>query len=387
MRILLVHPHEVFSKFEPWTIRIISFGNEFVKKGHEVKIAYFPLEWNKALKNFTKGGIEFIPLKRRAGIFNIAENCFKLNKLAKWSDIVHFQKCFHYASLPSLVAGFLNNKPIHYDWDDWEEMIYYESARFPVKGIGLFLRKLERILPGMASTVSVSSKHIYELCISLGVSAERIFHVPVGADLEVFNPCISGEKVRKLHNINYPLVLYVGQLHGGQYVKLFIEAAKTVLKRGIKANFMIVGDGVRISELKQRVNDLGLKDQVIFTGAVEAARVPEYMASCDIAIACFEDNNVTRCKSPLKIAEYLASGKPIIASKVGEVGQMVAGAGILVEPGRSYPLAESIIFLLSNKLLQEEMGRKARERAEKIYNWKTSAETLLHAYDAALSKN
>ncbi len=387
MRILLVHPHEVFSKFEPWTIRIISFGKEFVKKGHEVKIAYFPLEWDRALKNFTKYGIEFIPLKRRAGIFNIAENCFKLGKLAKWSDIVHFQKCFHYASLPALVAGFLSNKPIHYDWDDWEEMIYYESARFPVKGIGLFLRTLERTLPGMANTVSVSSKRLRDLCVSFGISQEKIFHVPVGADLHIFSPRISGEKVKKTHNIKHPLVLYVGQLHGGQYVKLFIEAAGIVLKKGIKANFMVVGDGVRIAELKQRVKDLGLTGEIIFTGAVEAACVPEYMASCDIAVACFEDNDVTRCKSPLKIAEYLASGKPIIASKVGEVERMIGDAGILVEPGRSYPLADKIVFLLSNKSLQEEMGRKAREKAEKTYNWEASAETLLHAYNVTLNKN
>ncbi len=387
MRILLIHPHEVFSKLEPWTIRIVSFGNVFVKKGHEVKIAYFPLEWNKALGNFTKNGIEFIPLKRRAGIFNIAENCFKLNKLAGWSDIIHFQKCFHYASLPSLVAGFFSNKPIHYDWDDWEEMIYYESARFPVKGIGLFLRTFERILPSMANTVSVSSKHLRDLCVSFGIPQEKIFHVPVGADLNVFNPSVSGEKIRKIHNIKYPLVLYVGQLHGGQYVKLFIEAAGIVLKKGIKAHFMIVGDGVKIPELKQRVKDLGLTEQIIFAGAVEAACVPEYMAGCDIAVACFEDNNVTRCKSPLKIAEYLASGKPIIASKVGEVEQMIGDVGILVEPGRSYPLADNIISLLSNKPLQEEMRRKSRQRAEKIYNWEVSAETLLCAYDAARNKN
>lgn len=103
-----------------------------------------------------------------------------------------------------------------------------------------------------------------------------------------------------------------------------------------------------------------------------------------MAVACFEDNPVTRCKSPLKIAEYLASGKPIVASDVGEVRDMVGEAGILVEAGNARQLAEKIIFILSDKRLGEELGIKARKRAEDIYNWRISAQTLLNAYERAL---
>lgn len=383
----MVHPHEVYSPLEPWTTRIVNFANEFTKDGHRVKVIYFPLAWSDRLRSFQRDGTEFIPFCRRAGIYRILKNCQRMSKLVKWADIIHFQKCFHYASLPVLINSWIRNKPLHYDWDDWEEMIYYESADPPLRLIGLFLRILERTIPRIVDTISVSSARLRAICIELGIDPDIIFQVPVGADITKFYPSLTDGRIKKLYNISHPLVLYLGQLHGGQYVRLFIESAKIILERGVKANFMIVGDGVRSEELKQKVKDLNLETKIIFTGAVDAEEVQEYIASCDITVACFEDNKVTRCKSPLKIAEYLASGKPIVASRVGEVETMIGDAGILVEPGKATPLAENIIQLLSDEDLRIKLGIKARQRAENIYNWRNSSRTLLSAYQYAIIIN
>jgi glycosyltransferase involved in cell wall biosynthesis len=110
------------------------------------------------------------------------------------------------------------------------------------------------------------------------------------------------------------------------------------------------------------------------------------MREADVCVACFEDNGITRCKSPLKIAEYLASGKAIVASNVGEVEHMLGEAGILVEAGRPEPLAEKIVYLLSRDNLRRELGIKARQQAERVYNWKVSSSTLLHAYERGVKK-
>ena len=385
MKILMVHPHEVYSPLEPWTTRIINFGKEFVKNGNQVKIAYFPLEFSKADSAFYRDGIEFIPFCRRAGLYNIFKNCFNFSNLTQWADIIHLQKCFHYAAFPSIINGFFKNKPLHYDWDDCEEMIYYESADPPIKAVGGFLNTLERNIPHFASTISVSSRQLRNFCLKIGITQDKIFHVPVGADLIKFNPKVSGERVRNMHDISKPLVLYLGQLHGGQYVNLFLQTVKLILKRGIKADFMVVGDGSRAQELRGLAKGLGLDKNIIFTGAVNGDEVPEYIAASDVAVACFADNIMTRCKSPLKVAEYLASGKAIVASRVGEVEEMVGDAGILVAPGKAVPLAESVSLLLSDKHLREDLGKKARARAEEIYNWRVSSATLLDAYQQALN--
>lgn len=89
------------------------------------------------------------------------------------------------------------------------------------------------------------------------------------------------------------------------------------------------------------------------------------------------------CKSPLKIVEYLASGKAIVASQVGEVSNMIGEAGILTPPGDTRSLADGIIKVLEDYELRRNLGRLARQRAEKEYNWTVTAENLLDAYQRA----
>lgn len=384
MNILMVHPHDLYSDLEPWTKRIKYIAKEFVKNGHQVKLIYFPL-WNRPKRNEEPeriDGYEEIPFNRRKQ--TIFKNIWLMKKIATWADIVHFQKCFSHASLPCLFASWFNHKPIHYDWDDWEIQIYnYDS---PSKAVGWYLNLLERTLPKIVDTVSVSSRRLRRLCLDLGVDSERIFDSHVGADLEKFNPRVDGSVIREKYYINGPLVLYLGQLHGAQYAELFIKAAKIILDKQVEADFMIVGDGARSPFLKKLVEDLGIERKIIFTNAVPHEQVPQYIAACDIAVACFEDNDITRCKSPLKIAEYLASGKPIVASDVGEVRAMVRECGILTRAGDINHLSGAIMHLLNDSKLRQELGQKARERAQERYNWAVTADNLLNAYKLALGR-
>lgn len=291
---------------------------------------------------------------------------------------------YGYVALPVLMNSWLKDKAVHYDWDDREERIYYDSVVSPIKFVGLFLRVFEMTLPKLVDTISVSSQELKRMCLRLRVEDNRLFKVQVGADLERFNPNIAGDVIKKRYNLNKPVVLYLGQLNGAQYASLFIKAAKIILNEGAKADFMIVGDGLKLGEPKKMASDLFLDDKIIFTGAIEHDQVPEYIAACDVAVACFEDNDITRCKSPLKIVEYLACGKPVVASRVGEVGGMVGDAGILVEPGKAEPLADAIAALISDGNLRARFGANGRRRAESIYNWRTPSTALLMAYRLAI---
>jgi glycosyltransferase involved in cell wall biosynthesis len=213
------------------------------------------------------------------------------------------------------------------------------------------------------------------------VEKDYIFDAPVGADMEHFKPGLDGNWVRKRYAIDGDLVLYIGQLHGAQYVELFIRAANVVLHKRPGARFMIVGEGFLEHQLKGLAHDLGLGKKIIFTGAVIHEDVPHYVSAATVCVAPFRDTEVTRCKSPLKIVEYLSSGKPIVASYVGEVRNMAGGVAVLVEPGNHYALAEGILKLLNNKKLRETLGRVARKRVENKYNWEKTAASLLTAYE------
>ncbi|MAG39179.1 hypothetical protein CMO90_03770 [Candidatus Woesearchaeota archaeon] len=378
-KILMVHPHDIYSASEPWTIRITYLAEEFVKKGHEVKLVYFPLPSNKRGKILKEKHKEFetIPFNRRKWF--LFKNILRMYKLSKWADIIHFQKYFSIASIPSLFAAYLRGIPIHYDWDDWEYAIYKWDT--PSIIYGWYLNILEKIMPRLADSVSVSSNHLRKMTLEKGVAKNKISDSHVGADLKKFNPNNKGYKIKKLHNIKQPLVLYLGQIHGGQYTELFLKAAKIILKeKNIKADFMIAGGGEFLPELKRRNKLLGLKNKIIFTNYLNYDKIPEHIAAADVCVAAFEDNNITKCKSPLKIVEYMASGKAIVASRVGEVPKMLKDSGIIVKPGDEKALAKGIITLLKDKSLRTKLGEKARKRAEEEYNWEVTANNLLKAY-------
>jgi len=124
----MIHPHDIYSAKEPWTIRIIEIANKFVSYGHEVKLVYFPLP--KKERGMLKSGkiTEFstIPFSRRN--YHLLSNTIKFQKYAKWADVIHVQKCFPNAVIPAIVGAFIYNKRLHYDWDDWEYEIYNFDA-------------------------------------------------------------------------------------------------------------------------------------------------------------------------------------------------------------------------------------------------------------------
>lgn len=378
----MVHPHDINSPIEPWTRRIKSFAEELANKGHQVKLVYFPLA-NKMPDSYFVDGYEIVPFNRIYSPAVFLKNTLKLIKLAGWADIVHFQKCHYYSTIPAVIAAYLKGKPLHYDWDDWEEMIWYESweRSFNSWFIGLCFKILERFLPILTDTVSVSSGYLKRLSEKFGVKKENIFFTPVGADLEAFNLNVDGSQVRKDYNIKTALVLYLGQLHGAQYIDMFIKTANIVLHKNYQVTFMVVGGGFMDWGLKHLARDLGINDKIIFTGSVPAHKVPEYIAAADVCVASFKTTNVTRCKSPLKIVEYMACGKAIVSSNVGEIRRMLGGVGVLVEPDNHYSLAEGILTILKDKCLSDNLGRFARQRAERIYNWPKIVSTLLMAYE------
>ncbi len=383
MRILMIHPNDIHSPVEPWTRRIKCLAQELAKNGYWVKVIYFSFVSKEAnQKPHFVDGYQAIPFSRYPSPIVFLKNTLKFIQLGRWADIIHFQKCHHYASIPAVIAAYLSGKPLHYDWDDWEEMIWYESCGWDLhsKFVGFSFKILERFLPILSNTVSVSSEYLRNLTLRFGVEKENIFSIPVGADLEQFNPAVDGSKIKKTYNITGPLVLYVGQLHGAQYIDLFLKAANIVLHQHPDASFMIAGEGFMGRPLRRLVRELGIENKVIFAGSVLHHKVPEYISAADVCVATFRDTKVSRCKSPLKIVEYLACGKAIVASNTGEVRRMLGGTGILVKPGDSHSLAAGILRLLADENLRERLASFARQRAERKYNWARSASSLIAAY-------
>lgn len=394
MRILMLHPHD--PRYCPWTVRMVKLAEELARRGHQPTVLFPDLEMKirnrEALKQQKvwelpeDGPVHYEALLGRDR--HLLSNMARLFSRRRQFDLVHIQKCYPNAVLPGLFLAYLADLPVHYDWDDNETAILAALPPgdiYPFRGLA---RYFERSLPGYVQTITVSSEGVRQLALRLKVPEERIFKLPVGADLAQFSPAVSGDKVRAVHGLAgespAPVVLYQGQLEGAHHAELLVRAAPLILARRPETRFLVVGGGRGLAGLKEEARRLDVARAFVFTGYLRRELVPQYIAAADVVVASFENNAVTRCKSPLKLAEYLAAGKAIVASDVGDVGMMLGDAGLLVRPGSVEALAEGALTLLSRPELRETCGRRARRRAENIYNWTHGAETLETAYARAL---
>ncbi len=170
MNILMIHPHDIYSSAEPWTVRIVYLAREFEKKGHNVKLVYFPFEWDSQYPCRLSENITVIPLCRKHGPHILISNILKIYGLTGWADIVHFQKCFYHASVPAIIAALIRGKHLHYDWDDWEVKIYEVSTSPSLLRnlIRKFLVIMEDNIPRVVDSISVASQRLRKECLKKG---------------------------------------------------------------------------------------------------------------------------------------------------------------------------------------------------------------------------
>lgn len=385
MKILMIHPHDLLTA--PWTIRIIKFAEAFTGRGHEVTVAYYPAPERRERGLFVRKslpiGVRFVELtvEKWSLLRNVREVC----ALAKEADVVHLQKCFPQAVLPALYAARLHRKPLHYDWDDNESLIAreWEDASFFAR---MEIILYERTLPWLCSTMSVASKALADLAdLYGGVPRERIVSAPVGADLKDFDSLKEGPTAAYPERADLTQwVLYVGQLEGGNYASIVVRAFAEIatLRPGI--GLLIAGGGFGQRELEREILEFKLDDRAFVTGYLPHREIPAVMARADVAVACLEDTPNARAKSPLKVVEYLAAGRAVVGSAVGEVVRMLDGCGVLVPAGEVRALRDAVLELLDHPARRGDLGVKGRAQVERVYNWDNSAEQIMLAYHMGL---
>jgi glycosyltransferase involved in cell wall biosynthesis len=140
-----------------------------------------------------------------------------------------------------------------------------------------------------------------------------------------------------------------------------------------------------VEGLQEQVQRLGVADRVIFSGWVDPQQTPVYLATADLALFPHRDSLVNRAKSPSKITAYMAMGKPIVASAVGEAVEYLDGgrAGLLVEPGDAGAFAEGMITLLRDPARAAELGARAERRVWERYGWERQVTKVEQVYRTA----
>jgi len=217
----------------------------------------------------------------------------------------------------------------------------------------------------------------------------RVRIVCTGADILNFSPDHDGSSVRRYYQMNeeVSLVLFVGSLRAGNRYKGvdYLIRALPEVKRVVKhVRLMIVGGGSLLVEFRELARRLELNDTIIFTGPVENALLPSYYSAADAFVlpSIHGPEN-----SPVVVFEAMASGKPVVASRLPGVCEIVRHeeTGLLVPPGDTSALTKALVRVLTDSDFQLNAGRKARARAER-YSWDHCAAEMEKIYQELIDR-
>lgn len=199
-----------------------------------------------------------------------------------------------------------------------------------------------------------------------GKSNDKVIYEPVNTDK--FNPNRVNvnklEALRKALSIqSTPVVGFVGFISPVKGLEYLIKSIKQLVKeKNFKIKLVIVGgvppfQAAYYLKLKNLVHELGLDEDVIFAGYVKHGKIPLILTLFDVFVLPSLQEG-----TPVCILEAMAMERPVIASDVGGVSELVMDGitGILVPPRDETQLAESIIHLVKNKELSRSMGRRGR---------------------------
>ncbi|WP_145110167.1 glycosyltransferase family 4 protein [Cereibacter sediminicola] len=237
-----------------------------------------------------------------------------------------------------------------------------------------------------AAQVVISTNQSYrQIALTRGGKApEDVFVVRSGPNLEKLRLMPPDPKWR---NGRAHMVGYVGVMGDQEGIDLLLEAAREiVLDRGRDVQFVLVGGGPAMAELKRMTADLGLSDHVTFTGRAPDEELFSVLSSADVCVNPDRVNPMNDKSTMNKILEYMAFSKPIVQFDVTEGRYSAQGASLYARPNDTSDMAGKILSLIDDPARCAEMGRIGRERIETELSWAFQVEALIAAYVRVMEK-
>jgi glycosyltransferase involved in cell wall biosynthesis len=247
-----------------------------------------------------------------------------------------------------------------------------ESVELAEEGALLFPRiaaRAEAAVLRRATLVAVVSGPLEREAWARGVRRDRTILTPNGVDLERYRPEAKGEEVRRRWGLEGTFVAgFVGYVREWHRLDRVLEAIARgkLADRGLR--LLVVGDGPARADLEARSRTLGLDGAVRFVGEVPHEAVPDHLAAFDVALL----PAIRPYASPLKLVEYLAAGRAVVAVKQENVEEIARDGreALLVPAGDADALAAALDDLVTRPERRAALGAAGRARVvEGDFTW------------------
>jgi glycosyltransferase involved in cell wall biosynthesis len=236
--------------------------------------------------------------------------------------------------------------------------------------VRVIAKLFERSLLRTADTVVAINRALAEYAVDLGAPPDRVTVIPTGADTARYGPHVDGTRVRHTYGVGPTdhLMLFMGWLYDFSGLRELAQAmaANPDAYPGLK--LMAVGSGDLLEELSN-MRDTLLGDRLILPGPQPFHALPEFLAAADSFLLPAHANSTMKHIVPTKIYEYLAAGKPIIATPLeGLRREFGETSGIVYASGQVHVL-DTAIRLAADRELYVCRSIEARKAATASGNW------------------
>lgn len=391
MRILMLM-YNLRGKGTYW--RALYLARGLAKQGHEVTIVCTPhqRQWRFVARKDEQPGVTVITSPNYlGGPFASGWDLGTVVARLLWSlrqndfDIVHSFESRPSVVFPALYWQRLRGATMLFDWVDWFGKGGSVEER-PNPVIRTVLRPFETFFEDSfrkyADGVTEFSSFLHQRAVDLGVPPERVIHISNGSNVEELNPMPQAE-ARAAVNLppEAPIVGYIGAIFERD-ARLMAKAFNHIRRAQPEARMLLIGYfNVEIEAWVEA------PEAVVRTGRIPYEQINTYLNASDVCWLPLADSGANRGRIQLKLSDYMAAGRPVVMTNVGDgAGWVRRWEFGLLAPDEPAALAEQVLTLLEAPALRMEMGRRGREIAEENFRWDDIAVKLENFYHRILEE-
>ena len=352
---------------------VICFQNEYVNtcNGITSEIKYYH-PFNQTKRNkflIVRRWLKFVKYIRAVKLVR------KINKEEKIIAIDLFTYSFLTHLFVFVLARSLRTKLL---FDRCEHPLqFYKDNVFDQTSAKLKLILETKLCDGMFCI----SNYLIDFYKNWGIDQRKLFLVPSTVDTERFNNHFNSR-------LDFSYILYCGSLtilKDG--VNILIESFKRISEKYPEINLVLIGKGDSINDeivIKDLALKLNIDKRVIFLGQLPRTEIPAYLCNAKILALARPRSIVADAGFPSKLTEYLATGNPVVVTKVGEIPLYLKDdvSAFLSEPGSIDSFAGRLDFVLGNYEFAQRVGLKGKELTLTIFNYNFQSKRMIAFIDS-----
>ncbi len=369
-------------------IHIQSIVNALRSLGHQVKVVSLVGEQTQFRKaqDAKESKWDWVRNRIPGPVYELAEIAYNvkgLRMLQKAIDTFRpdliYDRYAHF-SFSALWAAKRNNLPLILEVNSPYSIQkrQWEKLYFP------WLSEMgERKIFNAAPHIIVVSTPLRKIVMDYGVPPERITVLPNGTDPERFNPHIDDGPLRQQLGLTGRVVMgFVGILRRWHNIDKLINILESIDLPAHNATMLFLGDGPSFQELVAYNKEKGNEEWIRFLGRIPHDEIQKYIAMMDIAIS----PHATPYSSPMKILEYMAMEKAILAPDMENIRDLLQDGetALLFKPDDARSLKEKLLRLMEDGDLRRRLGQNARRIVEKKFTWLGNARKTVELAAALL---